>query len=97
MNRTFKKTLTKLAVETGADWMMLLPFALYQVMNSPYQMELNPIVPRLHLSAIEKLENDALIFRVRATKWSHKHVWPKLHALYEAGPVPEPHKFQPRD
>ena len=29
MNRTLKKTLTKLAIETGGDWVTLLPFALF--------------------------------------------------------------------
>jgi hypothetical protein len=43
------------------------------------------------------LEDDDVIFRVRATQWAHKHVWPKLCALYEASPVPEPHKVQPGD
>ena len=29
MNRTLKETLTKLAIETGGDWVTLLPFALF--------------------------------------------------------------------
>lgn len=29
MNRTLKETLTKLALETGGDWVTLLPFALF--------------------------------------------------------------------
>ena len=42
MNRTLKETLTKLALETGRDWVTLLPFALYKVRNSPYKMGLTP-------------------------------------------------------
>ena len=42
MNRTLKETLTKLALETGGDWVTLLPFALYRVRNSPYKMGLTP-------------------------------------------------------
>lgn len=42
MNRTLKETLTKLALETGADWLTLLPFALFWVRNSPYQLSLTP-------------------------------------------------------
>lgn len=34
MNRTLKETLTKLTVETGGDWVALLPYALYRVRNS---------------------------------------------------------------
>ena len=29
MNRTLKETLTKLAIETGGDWVTLLPFVLF--------------------------------------------------------------------
>ena len=36
MNRTLKETLTKLSIETGGkDWVILLPFALLRVRNSP--------------------------------------------------------------
>ena len=42
MNRTLKKTLTKLAIETGGDWVTLLPFALFQVRNTPYKLNLTP-------------------------------------------------------
>ena len=31
MNRTLKETLTKLAIETGRDWVTLLPFMLFRV------------------------------------------------------------------
>lgn len=54
-----------------------------------------PIVPNLKPDA--EIDEGDLIFRVRATQWAHKHVWPKLRALYEAGLVPEPHKFWPGD
>ena len=42
MNRTLKETLTKLAIETGGDWVTLLPFALFQARNTPYQLNLTP-------------------------------------------------------
>ena len=35
MNRTLKETLAKLAIETGGDWVTLLPFALFQARNTP--------------------------------------------------------------
>jgi hypothetical protein len=53
-----------------------------------------PIVPNLQSAAVAELEDDDLITRVRATQWAHMYVWPKLHALYEAGPVPDPNTFQ---
>lgn len=40
MNRTIKETLTKLSLETGGnDWTALLPYALFQVWNTP------PVLP----------------------------------------------------
>ena len=42
MNRTLKETLTKLTIETGRDWVTLLPFALFQVCNTPYKLNLTP-------------------------------------------------------
>ena len=54
-------------------------------------------MPNLQSTAITKLEDDKLITKVRTTQWAQKPVWPKLHALYETGPVPEPHRFQHRD
>ena len=42
MNQTLKKTLTKLAIETGGDWVTLLPFALFRACNTPYQLNLTP-------------------------------------------------------
>ena len=42
MNRTLKETLAKLAIETGGDWVTLLPFALFQVRNTLYKLNLTP-------------------------------------------------------
>ena len=42
VNRTLKETLTKLAIETGRDWVTLLPFALFQAHNIPYKLDLTP-------------------------------------------------------
>ena len=38
MNQTLKETLTKLAIETGRDWVTFLPFALFQARNTPYKI-----------------------------------------------------------
>lgn len=56
-----------------------------------------PTALNLQLAVVAELEDCELITRVRATQWAHKYVWPKLHALYEAGLVLRPHKFQPAD
>ncbi|KAF0884307.1 POL1 protein, partial [Crocuta crocuta] len=107
MNKTLKETLTKLALETGGDWVVLLPFALYRVHNSPYQMGLTPfeimfgkappIIPRLQHEAIEEFEEARLLQDLRGLQWVHKHIWPKPCALYETGPPPEPHRYCPGD
>jgi hypothetical protein len=36
MNQTLKEILSKLAIETGRDWVALLPYAIFRVQNSPY-------------------------------------------------------------
>lgn len=40
--RTPKETFTKLTMETGGDWVALLPFALSRVFNTPYTLGLTP-------------------------------------------------------
>ena len=42
INRTLKETLAKLAIETGGDWVTLLPFTLFHARNSPYKLDLTP-------------------------------------------------------
>ncbi|KAF0880498.1 POL1 protein, partial [Crocuta crocuta] len=107
MNRTLKEPLTKLTLETGGDWVALLPFALYRVRNSPYQMGLTPfeimfgmappIIPNLQAQVINEFEDQRLMNDFKKIQWAHKHVWPKLYALYGTGPPPEPHRFHPGD
>ena len=41
-NRILKETFTKLTLETDSDCLTLLPFILYRVQNSPYQMGFTP-------------------------------------------------------
>ena len=42
MNQTLKETLTKLALETGGDWVTLLHFTLFWAQNTPYRLGLTP-------------------------------------------------------
>jgi hypothetical protein len=42
MNQTLKETLSKLTIETGGDWVALLPYAIFWVQNSPYVHGLTP-------------------------------------------------------
>lgn len=96
MNKTLRESLIRLTLEIGRDWVA--------ASNLPYWMGLTPfeilldtpatILPNKQSATVAELEDVDLITRVRATQWIHKYVWPKIHALYEGGPVLEPHEFQ---
>lgn len=106
MNRTLKETLTKLAQETGGDWVTLLPYALYRVCNTPYRLGLIPfeimfgrpplIIPALQSEVINALDADGnvLIRSLQTLQRAHRDVWTRLKALYETDPPPRPHCFQ---
>ncbi|XP_058549209.1 uncharacterized protein LOC131490745 [Neofelis nebulosa] len=109
MNRTLKETLTKLTMETGANWVVLLPYALFRVRNSPYKLGLTPyeiihgrpppIIPNLKDNLV-KAENDnslEFLFSLQALQRVPEDAWPKLKELYETGPPPIPHQFRPGD
>ena len=75
MNRTLKETLTKLALETGGDWVTLLLFTLYRVRNSPYKMGLTPyeimfglpppVIPILKLEVLAEFDDHQLLFSLQ--------------------------------
>ena len=109
MNRTLKETLTKLTMETGTNWVVLLPYALFWAHNSPYKLGLTPyeimygkpppILPNLKDNLL-KADTDnglELLFSLQALQRVHEEVWPKLKELYEAGPPPIPHQYKPGD
>jgi hypothetical protein len=102
MDRTLKETLKKLSMDTDEDRVMVFPFALCHMWNSPYCMALSPfeimlgvsalLVPNLQSEVIAKLEADD----PRSEEPNgFMNVWSKLCSLYEAGLVLEPHKFHP--
>lgn len=65
MNRTLKETLNKLILETGGNWVDLLPFALLRARCTPYQEKFTPyeiiygqpppMVPRIHLDLLGEI------------------------------------------
>lgn len=95
MNRTLKETLNKLALETGRDWVTLLPFTLYRVRNSPYKMGLTPyeimfcipppIIPNLKPEALAEFDDHQLLFSLQMLQRTHEQVWPKLRASTRLG------------
>lgn len=107
INRTLKETLTKLTMETGGDWVALLPFALYRARNTPYTLGFTPheivfgrpppIIPNLRAELIAEFENQELYLSLRGLQRVHEDIWPYLRAIYEAGPTPTPHQYKPGD
>ncbi|XP_047557584.1 uncharacterized protein LOC125084395 [Lutra lutra] len=95
MNRPLKETLTKLALETGRDWVTLLPFTLYRVRNSPYKMGLtpyeimfgipSPIIPNLKPEVLAEFDDHQLLFSLQMLQRTHEQVWPKLRASTRPG------------
>ncbi|XP_078303783.1 uncharacterized protein LOC144616519 [Panthera onca] len=107
MNRTVKETLTKLTMETGRDWLTLLPYALYRVRNTPYTLGFTPyeimfgrpppIIPNLRAELLAKFKDQVLFLSLRGLQKVHEDIWPCLRAIYEAGPTPTPHQYRPGD
>lgn len=96
-------------METGANWVALLPYALFKVRNSPYKLGLTPyeimhgrpppIIPNLREKLVkhEKDDDFELSFSLQALQKVQDEVWPKLRELYEMGLPPTPHQHQPGD
>ena len=109
MNRTLKETLTKLAIETGGDWVTLLPFALFRARNTPYKLGLTPFEivyesPPLICPAFERKSKQPLSLRafqqeMLALSKVHKHIWSLIRKIYESqneGTIPS-HDIGPGD
>ena len=107
INQTLKETLIKLALETGGDWATLLPYALFRVRNSPYQIGLTPseimyglpppLVPRLPDELILPLEEVDLLESLKVLSQIQADIWPQVWVLYSSSSSPEPHSFEHGD
>lgn len=105
MNQTI---LTKLALETGGDWVTLLPFALFRARNTPYKLGLTPfeimygyplpVFPQqreIHPAIEHPAE---LAEAIQALQRVQRQIWPALHPVFEGqGRDIGPHPFQPGD
>ena len=109
MNRTLKETLTKLAIETGGDWVTLLPFALFRASNTRYKLGLTPseIVygsPPPICSVFEGKTKPSLSLctfqqEMLALSKVHKHIWSLIREVHEGqskGTIPS-HDMAPGD
>ena len=92
-------------METGGDWVTLLPYALYRVRNTPYTLGFTPyeimfgrpppIIPNLRAELLAEFKDQELFLSLRGLQWVHEDIWPCLPAIYEAGPTPTPHQYRP--
>lgn len=48
------------------------------------------IIPNLQTDLLAELDDRDLLDATQGVQWAHKHVRPKLRALYESGVPPEP-------
>jgi hypothetical protein len=93
MNRTLKGTLSKLAIETGGDWVALLPYAIFWVRNSPYVHGLTPFEilygapPPIVVRTLPDQDPSTApkyLASLKDLQEVQREIWPIVHALYEA-------------
>ncbi|CAD7676208.1 unnamed protein product [Nyctereutes procyonoides] len=46
---------------------------------------------------LAEFDDHRLLFSLQMLQRTHEQVWPKLRALYETGPPPDPHRYRPGD
>ncbi|EHB15683.1 Gag polyprotein, partial [Heterocephalus glaber] len=46
---------------------------------------------------LTEFDDQKLLFSLKSLQCVHKDIWPKLKALYESGPPPEPHRYRSGD
>lgn len=107
INRTIKETITKLSLETGvADWIALLPYALFRVRNTPNFLNVTPFeilygttppLASMHLPTFEHVTNQALLSRLKALEITQRTLWKSLADAYRPGDLQVPHRFQVGD
>lgn len=104
MNRTLKETLSKLTLETGGNWVDLLPFALLRARCTPYREKFTPyeiiygrpppMVPRVHQDLLGDIPiSEAL----KGLQLIMDKIFPQVQAAQPIGPKLPDHSFQPRD
>lgn len=107
MNQTLKAPLIKLSLETGTDWVVLLPPALFRARNTPSRFSLTPFEILYGVSALLTVlgdiikptchSNNDLHARLKGLQVIQKEVWSQLAAAYAAGTPKTSYQFQVRD
>ena len=84
MNRTLKEFLSKLKLETGGDWVSLLPFALLRARCTPYVKSFTPyeimfgqpppLVPRVGEEQLQHIKNTNILKSLQALQIMRGHI-----------------------
>ena len=84
MNRTLKEFLSKLKLETGGDWVSLLPFALLRARCTPYVESFTPyeimfgqpplLVPRVGEEQLQHIKNTNILKSLQALQIMRRHI-----------------------
>lgn len=97
MNQTLKETLSILAIETGRDWVTLLPYAIFRVQNSPYVHGLTTFKilyerpPPIIVHALPDQDPNVTpnyLASLKALQEVQHEIWPLVHSLYETRDTP---------
>ena len=67
---------------------------------TPYEIMFGlppPVIPNLKPEVLAEFDDHQLLFFLQMLQRTREQVWPKLRALYETGPPPDPHRYQPGD
>jgi hypothetical protein len=99
--------LTKLTLETGRDWVVLLSLALFQAWNTSYHCNLTTLkilyrgldpllATRPNLEISQEGDQD-LNKRLVALEAVQRQILPQVSALYAPGRTEVPHQFQVSD
>ncbi|VFV38876.1 Hypothetical predicted protein [Lynx pardinus] len=51
----------------------------------------------LRAELIAEFKDQELFLSLRGLQRAHEDIWPRLRAIYEAGPTPTPHQYRPGD
>lgn len=107
MNRTLKETLTKFKLETGENWVSLLPVALLRARCTPYISGITPyemmfgrpppLLPKIGIEKVEMNNNMNLLKSLQALQRVRQQIGGLIKATRPDLKVPEPHPHNPGD
>ncbi|GAB5570923.1 LOW QUALITY PROTEIN: uncharacterized protein LOC109501563 [Prionailurus iriomotensis] len=72
----------------------------YTLGFTPYEIMFGrppPVIPNLRAELLAEFKDQELFLSLRGLQRAHEDIWPRLRAIYEAGPTPTPHQYRPGD